>query len=514
MPVLPPDSLRELQQEIERFVKSLRHPVLAEDEEELFDLTAARWKLSVEFGKLLMEVWNDARSIGRRVEEVAYRDRGRLGLFVRKAGARQTSTLELRDLAPARAGRKGSESAPSARARSRRELLALLSREYGGWKIERVSNRSDREHSFSAWYTRGLARQGRSGWAFLGLGEDEPPAAADSALVQGLIWLDWLRARAPRVSVSGLKLFLPAAAVELSAHRAACLNHRALQLEIFARDARTGRAEAVDLKDFGNVETRLVPRRQGEALREQHAELLEELLGGSTAQVDVIADPTGNFLSLRVLGLEIARVEGRVTPRVLFGLEGQVQKLDESNHADFREFLARVLEIRRAGSACPGDDFYRLQSERWLECLVLKDLTRLDPAFSPDLVYQQVPAFAGQDRGVIDLLGVTRQGRLAVIELKLEEEINLPLQGLDYWLRVKWLSERGAFHPSGYFPGRELAAAPPLLYLVSPAFRFHSSTDRVLRYLDPSIEIVRAGLNQQWRRRLQVLFRRERPAKP
>ena len=58
--------------------------MVVEDDEELFDLTAARWKLGVEFGKLLLEVWNDARSIGRRVEENAYRDAGKLGLFVRK----------------------------------------------------------------------------------------------------------------------------------------------------------------------------------------------------------------------------------------------------------------------------------------------------------------------------------------------------------------------------------------------------------------------------------------------
>ncbi len=505
-----PDSLRTLQLEIETFVRSLRHPVVVEDEEELFDLTAARWKLSVEFGKLLLEVWNDARSMGRRVEEAAYRDRGRLGLFVRKPGARQSSTLELRDLEPARAGKARGEPPPASRARTRHELLALLERAYPGWKFQRVSNRSDREHSFSAWYTRGLARQGRSAWAFLGLGEDEPPAAGDTALVQGLIWLDWLRAHEPRASVAGLKLFLPARAVQLSAHRAACLNHRALHAELFAWDARGGRAEPVDVKDFGNVATRLVPRRQGEALLDQHAGLLGELLGEAAEQVDVVPDPTGNFLSLRVRGLEIARLEGRVTPRVLFGLEGDVRELEASNRGEFRAFVERALRVRRAASSRTNDDLYRLQGERWLERLVLEDLTRLDPALSPHLAYSQVPAFAGQERGVIDLLAVTRQGRLAVIELKLQEAINLPLQGLDYWLRVKWLAERGAFASSGYFTETELAALPPLLYLVSPAFRFHSSTDRVLRYLDPAIEIVRVGLNQQWRERLQVLFRRER----
>ena len=109
---------------------------------------------------------------------------------------------------------------------------------------------------------------------------------------------------------------------------------------------------------------------------------------------------------------------------------------------------------------------------------------------------------------MIDILGATRQGRLAVIELKLEEEINLPLQGLDYWLRVKWLHEAGSFPKFGYFPGIGLAPAAPVLYLVCPAFRFHSSIERVVRYFDPSIEIVQVGLNDNWREGVKVLFRR------
>jgi hypothetical protein len=119
-----------------------------------------------------------------------------------------------------------------------------------------------------------------------------------------------------------------------------------------------------------------------------------------------------------------------------------------------------------------------------------------------------VPAFAGQDRGIIDILGVTNRGRLAVIELKVDEDINLPFQGLDYWLRVRWLQERGEFQKSGYFAGVELSPEPPLLYLVSPAFRFHSTSDRLMRYLTPSIEVVKVGVNQQWRGGVQLLFRR------
>jgi hypothetical protein len=508
----PDATLDELKSEIHRFITSLRRPIVVEDEEELFDLTAARWKLSIEFGKLLLEVWNDARSIGRRVEEIAYRDNSRLGLFVRKPGGRESNTLEFRDLEPVTRGGKTARgrgaAKPPSRARSRRDLLTLLARDYPGWKFERVSNRSDREFSFSTWYTRGLARQGRTAWAFLGLASGETPAAADALLANGLIWLDWLRGRSDRLTISGLKLFLPREAVELTAHRAAYLNRRALQLEMFDWSSRDARALPVDLKDFGNVSSHLVHRGQTQALVERHRDTLRELLGETLDEVQLAAD--ADFLSVRVRGLEVARIEGQISPRIFFGVEGIRRRLEGSGRADFRNFVRSVLEIRRAGSSDRDHDFYRLQNERWLESLLLRDITKLDSALAPGAVYPQVPAFVAGGRGVIDILAATRDGRLAVIELKLDEHINLPMQGLDYWLRVKWLAERGEFHRRGYFPGIELSPQPPRLYLVSPAFRFHSSTDSMLRYLDPSIQIIKVGLNAQWREQIQVLFRRER----
>ncbi len=501
---MPPDpeSLRELQGEIEAFLRSLDHPVLVEGEVELFDLTAARWQLTVEFGKLLLQVSNLGRSIVRRVEEIAYRDSARLGIFARQPGGRQTGTIEFRSL-----DRTPRTQRAARRSRARRELIALLGREFPGVRLERVSNRSDREHSFSTWYTRGWARQGRTAWAFLGLSEGETPVAADAALAFGLIWLDWLRVQSGRVTVSGLKLFLPRPAVELTAQRAAGLNCRALRLELF--EWQTGGLRPVDLADFGNIETRLARCLKGEAPSARQLDAVREWLGDLAGRVDVVPAPASNALSLRVLGLEIARLEGQVAPQIYWGLEGNVERLGESNRQASRGFVAKVLEQRRPESPAPAHEYFRLQSERWLESLLVQDLTTIDPALSPDCIYPQVPAVAGRERGVIDLLGVTRAGRLAVIELKLVEEISLPIQGLDYWLRVRWLLQRRQFQDAGYFPGRELGDAAPLLYLVSPAFRFHSSTGHLLRYLDPSIEVVQVGINADWRRGIKTLFRRD-----
>jgi len=122
-------------------------------------------------------------------------------------------------------------------------------------------------------------------------------------------------------------------------------------------------------------------------------------------------------------------------------------------------------------------------------------------------VYGQVPAFAGGDRGVLDLLAVERSGRLAVLELKATADLQLPIQALDYWLRVKWHLDRGEFTPNGYFPGIQLRAEPPRLFLVSPALEFHPATETVLSFFAPSIDVERVGVGVEWRKGLEVMFR-------
>ena len=62
---------------------------------------------------------------------------------------------------------------------------------------------------------------------------------------------------------------------------------------------------------------------------------------------------------------------------------------------------------------------------------------------------------------MIDVLTVTREGRLAVLELKANEDIHLPLQGIDYWVRVAWHHGQGEFQKFGYFAGRELSSESP-----------------------------------------------------
>jgi len=147
------------------------------------------------------------------------------------------------------------------------------------------------------------------------------------------------------------------------------------------------------------------------------------------------------------------------------------------------------------------------QPESWLENQVRADLETLGADLLPAPVYGQVPAFAGGSRGIIDLLAAERTGRLAVLELKATADLHLPLQALDYWMRVQWHAERGEFTERGYFPGHRVTADPPRLMLVAPALEFHSTTETILEYFSPDISVERIGLDANWRRRLRVAFR-------
>jgi hypothetical protein len=116
---------------------------------------------------------------------------------------------------------------------------------------------------------------------------------------------------------------------------------------------------------------------------------------------------------------------------------------------------------------------------------------------------------------MIDLLAATRDGQLAVIELKADEDIHLPLQGLDYWSRVKWHHDREEFHRFGYFVSpegkpRPLSPEPPLLMLAAPALHIHPATDTILRYLSPEVDWNLIAVDERWREQVKVVFRKRR----
>jgi hypothetical protein len=181
--------------------------------------------------------------------------------------------------------------------------------------------------------------------------------------------------------------------------------------------------------------------------------------------------------------------------------------LNPENEAQFAG-LVRLAAAVRHKHGPKNHALWRMHPERWLESLVAGHIVALDGRLRAQFVYAQVPAFAAADRAMIDVLAETRDGRLAVIELKADEDIHLPLQGVDYWSRVAWHQSRGEFSRFGYFPGREISPLKPLLLLVAPALHVHPATDTILRYLAPEIEWEVLGIDERWREEIGVVFRK------
>jgi hypothetical protein len=65
------------------------------------------------------------------------------------------------------------------------------------------------------------------------------------------------------------------------------------------------------------------------------------------------------------------------------------------------------------------------------------------------------------------LLAVSPNENAAVI-LKASEDIQLPIQAVDYWLRVRRHQREGNFPRHGYFAGIELDPKPPMVWPVAP----------------------------------------------
>ncbi|MCC7234875.1 MAG: hypothetical protein IT163_06195 [Bryobacterales bacterium] len=152
--------------------------------------------------------------------------------------------------------------------------------------------------------------------------------------------------------------------------------------------------------------------------------------------------------------------------------------------------------------------------EWWLEQAVRSDPAAIDGRLRQEPVYGQVPVLAGVERGIIDLLACSHQGRLTVIELKAAADPHLPVQALDYWMRVAGHALCGEFGSAGYFPGVTLTAEPPRLILAAPSFEFHPTTESVLGYFDPAIEVERVGLAVEWQKRIRVSFRLQGTRRP
>ena len=172
----------------------------------------------------------------------------------------------------------------------------------------------------------------------------------------------------------------------------------------------------MDSADAGNLESWLDPRSRSrsQSLTAARESAASALLFRLKAIGDRRPDRTARSARRRIevafsfRGLEFARwsVEG-----ISFGLGDSRKGLTKSTEPAL-ERLIHQLDLHRNSLATETNHrLYRKAPERWLETLhSRRSLKTRCSARSSAFLYSQVPALAAGDRGVLDLLGVTRRG--------------------------------------------------------------------------------------------------------
>jgi hypothetical protein len=493
---------------VQDYLNEAAGAVVLEDGAVAFDLGKSKYSISGEYNKCLLHLWSAERNTVRRVLDAEIKN-GTLRLAVQRLGQSRPTKLEI--------CRERDRRSPSAKRAARiayePRLRHALERYFPGFAISRLTTGVDLEKSFGPIYARGLLRQGQSGFAVLGVNAQETQAPIDASLTFAILWMDVCRqAQAGKVLVEGLNLVVPAEKSTLVRERMANLNRAAAKWRLFELDERHDAIVEIDCADRGNVATRLVHAPDESAALERFEESIGKmrtLLPNCEVAVLSVAE-----IAFRWRGLEFARARLGAEPgtfrsvqEIAFGVGAEERVLDQRSEFPFQELVATLRDTRHPYGP-RQHRLWRLHPERWLESLVVGDVSVIDGKLEPSTPYSQVPAFSASDRAMIDVLATTQDGRLAVVELKADEDIHLPLQGLDYWSRVEWHHARGEFTRFGYFAGRELSAEKPLLFLVAPAFHVHPATDILLRYINPEIEWEFVGIDERWRENVKVVFRK------
>jgi hypothetical protein len=482
-------SAAETRTEIEAFLKNSRQPALLEPGEEILALTGDNFALELRGERLTLQAWDRKRNLARRVTGIIQSTAGRLEMAVERFPKRegQMYLVDLGRRAGADLGRR------SGKLVFRERFRLFLRRQFPEWDLRELSAEANLEFSLSPAFPRAFLRHGQHGWAAIAC---PPDGDAQALLAFGLIWLSYLRARERRLTVEGLALYVPAGRERSTALRLLCLNPAAARCELFTYSEEDFIA-AIDPRDHGNLDTRLNPCRRPAPNDPDSWRAIADHPAVERIPLD------DGRISLRVRGIEFAEMTGGA---LRFGMAEK--RAARQRHTAEIERLVEELDHARSSEAADRDHpLYRQFPEAWLESQARAQIETLDASLRREPIYGQVPAFAGGERGILDLLAVDHSGRLAIIELKASADLQLPLQALDYWIRVKWHLDRGEFTAHGYFPGIELRPDPPRLLLVSPSLEFHPSSETILGYFAPGIAVERIGLGVKWRKGLKVMFR-------
>jgi len=166
-----PDALTRTVQE---YLSEASGAVVLEKGAVTFDLGQAKYSISGDYNKCLLQLWSAERNTVRRVLDAEIKS-GVLKLAVQRLGQARPTRLEIcreRD-------RRTPSAKKVARASYEQKLRRALDRHFPGFAVPRPTTAVDLEKSFGPIYARGLLRQGQSAFAVLGVNTSETQASID-----------------------------------------------------------------------------------------------------------------------------------------------------------------------------------------------------------------------------------------------------------------------------------------------------------------------------------------------
>ena len=351
-----------------------------------------------------------------------------------------------------------------------RSLVPAISRHFGQ-RVTRQTLHSDKQHGIGGAYPRILAGASH---AVIAVDPDEPAPAVNGILRAAIQWAAIVKRR--------VTVVVPADRSQTIVSRLVAVPRLQQTFDWLQWD---GAGLAPLALDQGEVETYVQPYVQPAVDAE-----VARILAMAPTLLQPVPHIGGRAVSIRLRGLEIASVaENETTFPLGEPLEPLIESLDRERRHGSRHPLARAHE------------------EAWLESNLIARIRDVLPV-RQDAIYPQVPSFRGEDRKIIDLLTVTDEGRLVVIEVKASADPDLPFQALDYWLAVERHRKAGDFQANGYFKNIRVRNEPALLVMVAPLLSFHRSLARLVAVLPPTLPLLQVGLNQTWKREIKVLRRK------
>jgi hypothetical protein len=429
--------------------------------------------------------------------------------LILRASRRMGAERPLIELVPRAAASAIALTVKSARQQRAMQLGLLACANQSGAKLERAALSPGARRGQPGRYARIVFRQRHQRIAVTGSVASSKASDADAFLSSALMWFKRTSERARAPYIQQLWLVVENDLLKPTLQRVALLRHSLRDtIAVYVVEQKLTEMKLVDVPDREALWKRKLARFPPVPAADP-TDFSCRLREFASEAIDVVSARHGE--TLRYFGLPFARVRRLLgTERIWFGVEGARRRLlDEKSENEWMNLLTSLIEQRSSKATDHQHALYRNAAEAWLESLLRRDITRLDPGLIVAPLHAQFRTARGGVLGVrpVDLLALRQDGRLVVIELKVSEAREHVLQGVDYWQRVEAHRRRGHITRAKLFGDRKISNESPLVYLVAPTLRVHPSFNALARSIDPEIEIYRFDINEDWRAGVRVMRR-------